>query len=43
MLNNINLPEQEDIELRDVYQRGVDFFDKLFDGPVPQANTTTSH
>ena len=43
VLNNINQPEQEDIELRDVYQRGVDFFDKLFDAPVPQVNTTTSN
>ena len=27
--------EREDMESRDVYQRGVEFFDKLFDGPVP--------
>lgn len=43
VLNKMGLTEQEDIELRDVYQRGVDFFDKLFDAPVPQANTATSH
>ena len=43
VLNKISLTEQEDIELRDVYQRGVDFFDKLFDAPVPQVNTTTSN
>lgn len=43
VLNKISLTEQEDINLRDVYQRGVDFFDKLFDAPVPQTNTTTSN
>lgn len=43
VLNKMGLTEREDMELRDVYQRGVEFFDKLFDGPVPQANTTTSH
>ena len=43
VLNKMGLTERVDMELRDVYQRGVDFFDKLFDGPVPQANTTTSH
>ena len=43
VLNKMGLTEREDMELRDVYQRGVDFFDKLFDAPVPQVNTTTSN
>lgn len=42
VLNKMTLTDPNDIGLRDVYQRGVDFFDTLFDAPVAQPEFPTS-